>query len=41
MKMEHSLTATRAGIIEHVLVSVGRQVRAGDVLVRLAPLPEA
>jgi 3-methylcrotonyl-CoA carboxylase alpha subunit len=41
MKMEHSLTASRDGIIEQVLVSVGRQVRAGDVLVRFVEVPEA
>ena len=35
MKMEHSLTASRDGIVGEVLVSIGRQVRAGEVLVRL------
>jgi 3-methylcrotonyl-CoA carboxylase alpha subunit len=37
MKMEHSLVASRDGVIGEVLVTVGRQVRAGDVLVRLQP----
>jgi 3-methylcrotonyl-CoA carboxylase alpha subunit len=41
MKMEHSLTASRDGVIGEVLVTVGRQVRAGDILVRLAPRDEA
>jgi 3-methylcrotonyl-CoA carboxylase alpha subunit len=41
MKMEHSLTASRDGVIGDVFVGVGRQVRAGDVLVRLLPREEA
>jgi 3-methylcrotonyl-CoA carboxylase alpha subunit len=41
MKMEHSLIATRDGTIGEVLVREGRQVRAGDVLVRLVPLDDS
>jgi 3-methylcrotonyl-CoA carboxylase alpha subunit len=37
MKMEHSLAASRDGVVGEVLVNLGRQVRAGDVLVRLLP----
>jgi 3-methylcrotonyl-CoA carboxylase alpha subunit len=41
MKMEHSLAASRDGVVGEVLVAVGRQVRAGDVLVRLLSQDEA
>jgi 3-methylcrotonyl-CoA carboxylase alpha subunit len=37
MKMEHSLAASRDGVVGEVLVNVGRQVRANEVLVRLLP----
>jgi 3-methylcrotonyl-CoA carboxylase alpha subunit len=37
MKMEHSLSASRDGVVGEVPVSLGRQVRAGEVLVRLVP----
>jgi 3-methylcrotonyl-CoA carboxylase alpha subunit len=37
MKMEHSLGASRDGVVGEVMVSPGRQVRAGEVLVRLLP----
>ncbi|RYH12362.1 biotin carboxylase N-terminal domain-containing protein [Tropicimonas sp. IMCC6043] len=36
MKMEHALVATRAGVIEAVLVAAGAQVAAHDPLIRLA-----
>jgi len=36
MKMEHALTAPRAGVVETVLVKAGAQVKDGAVLVRLA-----
>jgi biotin carboxyl carrier protein len=32
MKMEHPVTAPAAGVVAHVAVAVGDQVRAGDVL---------
>jgi 3-methylcrotonyl-CoA carboxylase alpha subunit len=35
MKMEHTLTAARAGIIAEVLVGAGAQVEAGAALIRL------
>ena len=35
MKMEHSLTVARDGIISDVLVEVGQQVEAGEVLLTL------
>ncbi len=35
MKMEHTLTAARDGVVAEVLVSVGDQVTAGSALVRL------
>jgi 3-methylcrotonyl-CoA carboxylase alpha subunit len=41
MKMEHSLAASRDGVVGDVLVSVGRQVRAGEVLVRLVASEDA
>ncbi|MBX3586368.1 MAG: carbamoyl-phosphate synthase large subunit [Ramlibacter sp.] len=37
MKLEHSLAATRAGVVEAVAVAPGQQVAPGQVLVRLAP----
>lgn len=37
MKMEHSLAAPRDGVIAEMLVAIGRQVRAGEILLRLAP----
>jgi 3-methylcrotonyl-CoA carboxylase alpha subunit len=37
MKMEHSLTASRDGVVGEVFVTQGRQVRAGEPLVRLIP----
>lgn len=36
MKMEHSLTAPRAGIVADVMVAEGAQVHAGMALIRLA-----
>jgi 3-methylcrotonyl-CoA carboxylase alpha subunit len=35
MKMEHSLTASRDGVVSEVLISVGQQVEAGEVLLVL------
>ena len=35
MKMEHTLTASRDGVVAEVLVTPGSQVAAGDVLIRL------
>jgi 3-methylcrotonyl-CoA carboxylase alpha subunit len=35
MKMEHTLTAARAGVVAEVLVAPGTQVEAGAALVRL------
>jgi 3-methylcrotonyl-CoA carboxylase alpha subunit len=35
MKMEHSLTASRDGTISDVLISVGQQVEAGEILLTL------
>jgi 3-methylcrotonyl-CoA carboxylase alpha subunit len=35
MKMEHTLTAARAGVVAEVLVEPGAQVEAGAALVRL------
>ncbi|GIU65918.1 acetyl/propionyl/methylcrotonyl-CoA carboxylase subunit alpha [Candidatus Phycosocius spiralis] len=37
MKMEHALTATRDGFIQEIYVQDGRQVKAGDTLIRLKP----
>ena len=36
MKMEHTLTAARDGVVAEVLVEVGAQVEAGAVLILLA-----
>jgi 3-methylcrotonyl-CoA carboxylase alpha subunit len=36
MKMEHSLIASRDGVVGEVVATVGKQVRAGEVLLRLA-----
>jgi biotin carboxyl carrier protein len=33
MKMEHEVTAPHDGVVREVLVEVGQQVDAGDVLV--------
>ena len=41
MKLEHSLSVKAACVVEAVLVSSGQQVSPGQVLLRLAPLPEA
>ena len=35
MKMEHSLTAARDGVVAEVLASAGDQVEAGAPLIRL------
>jgi len=35
MKMEHSLTAGREGVVAEVLVGAGAQVEAGAALIRL------
>lgn len=35
MKMEHSLCATRDGIVQDILTTLGKQVRVGELLVRL------
>ena len=35
MKMEHTLTAARDGVVAEVLVSEGAQVEAGAALIRL------
>ena len=35
MKMEHTLTAARDGIVAEVLVAAGQQVEAGAAIVRL------
>jgi 3-methylcrotonyl-CoA carboxylase alpha subunit len=37
MKMEHALSAPRAGIVAEVLAEAGDQVEAGAALIRLAP----
>ena len=36
MKMEHTLTAARDGVVAEVLVDAGAQVEAGAVLILLA-----
>jgi 3-methylcrotonyl-CoA carboxylase alpha subunit len=41
MKMEHALTAGRAGVVAEVLCAAGDQVEAGAILVRLEPEAEA
>ena len=41
MKLEHSLSVKAACVVEAVLVTSGQQVSPGQVLLRLAPLPEA
>jgi 3-methylcrotonyl-CoA carboxylase alpha subunit len=41
MKMEHAVRASRAGVVAEATAAPGTQVRAGDVLVRLAPLGDA
>ena len=41
MKMEHAVKATRAGVIERVLVREGDSVDAGAVMVALAPVEAA
>ena len=41
MKLEHSLSVKAACVVEAVLISSGQQVSPGQVLLRLAPLPEA
>ena len=38
MKLEHSLAATRAGIVKSVAVQPGQQVAPGQILVSLEPL---
>jgi len=38
MKMEHSLTAGRDGVVAEVLVEAGAQVEAGAALIRLEDL---
>jgi len=35
MKMEHSLKASRTGVVAEVLIEQGQQVAAGDALIRL------
>jgi len=35
MKMEHSLKASRDGVVAEVLIEPGQQVAAGDALIRL------
>lgn len=40
MKMEHTLNATRDGVISEIRISPGAQVKAGDVLIRLEALAE-
>jgi 3-methylcrotonyl-CoA carboxylase alpha subunit len=35
MKMEHTLTAARDGVVAEVLVAAGAQVEAGAALIRL------
>jgi 3-methylcrotonyl-CoA carboxylase alpha subunit len=40
MKMEHTLTAARDGVVAEVLVAPGAQVEAGAALVRLEEEPE-
>ncbi|MFD1710241.1 biotin/lipoyl-binding protein [Ottowia sp. GY511] len=41
MKLEHSVGPRAAAVVAEVLVSEGQQVTPGQVLLRLAPLPEA
>ncbi|TJZ93890.1 acetyl/propionyl/methylcrotonyl-CoA carboxylase subunit alpha [Paracoccus gahaiensis] len=40
MKMEHSLTAARDGVVAEVLVGAGDQVEAGAALIRLEDQPD-
>ena len=40
MKMETAVTAPRHAVVEAVVVSTGDEVEAGDLLVRLATVPE-
>jgi 3-methylcrotonyl-CoA carboxylase alpha subunit len=40
MKMEHTLSATRDGVIGEVRVSPGAQVKAGEVLIKLETVDE-
>jgi 3-methylcrotonyl-CoA carboxylase alpha subunit len=41
MKMEHRLTAPRAGVIAELMCAVGVQVEDGAILLRLAPQEDA
>jgi 3-methylcrotonyl-CoA carboxylase alpha subunit len=41
MKMEHTLTAARDGVVAEVLTTPGAQVEAGAALIRLEPEAEA
>jgi 3-methylcrotonyl-CoA carboxylase alpha subunit len=40
MKMEHTLTAPRDGVVAEVGAAAGVQTVEGAVLVRLEPVPE-
>ena len=40
MKMETAVTAPRHAVVEAIAVSTGDEVEAGDLLVRLATVPE-
>ena len=39
MKMEHTLQAPMAGKIAEILVKAGANVREGEIIARLEPLP--
>ena len=40
MKMETAVTSPRHAVVEEVLVTIGDEVMAGDLLLRLGQIPE-
>ena len=38
MKMEHTLTAPRDGVVAELLVAIGDQISDGNLLLRLVPV---